>query len=81
MSVNSPSLNPPGGECLEQISRSDGSVQRYPDLVLGFTLRCMGEKFTYVGGPRDKERSKGEVSDFYIRRFSPTWAVRYPSRV
>jgi hypothetical protein len=24
----------------------------------------MGEKFTYEGGPRDKETSEGEVSDF-----------------
>jgi hypothetical protein len=36
----------------------------YPGLAPGATLRCMGEKFTYEGGPRDKERSEGEVSDF-----------------
>lgn len=27
-------------------------------------MGCMSEKFTYEGGPRDKERSEGEVSDF-----------------
>lgn len=33
-------------------------------MVPGITLRSMGEKFTYEGGPRDKESSEGEVSDF-----------------
>lgn len=64
MSVNSPSLNLPGGERWEELPRAAGRVQGYPDLVWGFTLRYMGEKFIYEGGPRDKERSEGEVSDF-----------------